>query len=72
MKPGFPHSYNSSTTVLLRIAAIITGVVTIFILRANIEAVEKDFPFYPGENLTFLLKWTVVPVSIYVIKFEIE
>jgi hypothetical protein len=63
MKSVFPDSYNSSTTVLLRITFIIAAMVTIFILSTNIEAVEKDFPFYPGEKLTFQLKWTVVPAG---------
>jgi hypothetical protein len=63
MKTVFPDSYNSNTKVLLRITFIITAILTIFILNENIEAVEKDFPFYPGEKLTFQLKWTVVPAG---------
>ncbi len=63
MKTVFPYSYNSNTKVLLRVTFIITAILTIFILNENIEAVEKDFPFYPGEKLTFQLKWTVVPAG---------
>jgi hypothetical protein len=28
-----------------------------------VKAGEKDFPFYPGEKLTFLLKWTIIPAG---------
>ena len=63
MKAVFPDSYNSRTTVLLRITFIISAIVTIFILSTNIEAVEKSFPFYPGEKLIFQLKWSVVPAG---------
>jgi len=60
MKIVFPDTYKSNTTVLLRITLIVTAIVTIFILSGNTEAAEKDFPFYPGEKLTFQLKWTFV------------
>ena len=63
MKSVFPDSYNSSTTVLLRITFIISAIVTIFIFSTNTKAVEKSFPFYPGEKLIFQLKWTVVPAG---------
>jgi hypothetical protein len=63
MKTVFPDSDNSNTKVLLHITFIITAILTIFILNENIQAAEKDFPFYPGEKLTFQLKWTVVPAG---------
>ena len=63
MKTVFPDSDNSNTKVLLCITFIITAILTIFILNENIQAAEKDFPFYPGEKLTFQLKWTVVPAG---------
>lgn len=63
MKTVSPNTDNSSTTVLLRITFIISTIVTMFIFSENIEAVEKDFPFYPGEKLTFQLKWTLVPAG---------
>jgi len=63
MKAVFPDGYNSSTTVLLRITFIISAIVTIFIFSTNIQAVEKSFPFYPGEKLIFQLKWTLVPAG---------
>jgi len=63
MKTVFPDTDNSNTKVLLCITFIITAILTIFILNENIQAAEKDFPFYPGEKLTFQLKWTVVPAG---------
>ena len=63
MKTVFPDSYSSITTVLPRITFIISAIATIFILSTNIEAVEKSFPFYPGEKLIFQLKWSVVPAG---------
>ncbi|MBW2248570.1 MAG: DUF3108 domain-containing protein, partial [Deltaproteobacteria bacterium] len=63
MKTVFPDTDNPNTKVLLCITFIITAILTIFILNENIQAAEKDFPFYPGEKLTFQLKWTVVPAG---------
>jgi len=63
MKTVFLNSDNSNAKVLLRITFIITAILTIFILNENIQAAEKDFSFYPGEKLTFQLKWTVVPAG---------
>ena len=63
MKTVFLDSHKSTTRVLLRITCIITVISTSFILTENIQAVEKKFPFYPGEKLTFQLKWTVVPAG---------
>ncbi len=63
MKTVFPDRDYSNTKVLLRLIFIITAILTIFILNENIQAAEKDFPFYPGEKLIFRLKWTVVPAG---------
>ncbi len=63
MKTVSPKTDNLSTTVLLRIPFIISTIVTIFIFSKNIEAAEKNFPFYPGEKLTFQLKWTLIPAG---------
>jgi hypothetical protein len=62
-KTVFPDSYTSNSTVLFCITFIITAILTFFILTENIQAVETNFPFYPGEKLTFQLKWTVVPAG---------
>jgi hypothetical protein len=37
--------------------------ITNFGLSSNINAGDKDFPFYPGEKLTFQLKWTIIPAG---------
>ena len=37
--------------------------VTLFGSGSNVNAGENDFPFYPGEKLTFLLKWTIIPAG---------
>ena len=63
MKTVFPDGDISNTKSLLRVTFIITAILTGFILNETIQAVEKDFPFYPGEKLTFQLKWTVVPAG---------
>ena len=39
------------------------AVITLFGSGSNVNAGEKDFPFYPGEKLTFLLKWTIIPAG---------
>jgi len=63
MKTVFIDSDTLNTKVFPRITFIITAILTIFILNENIRAAEKEFPFYPGEKLTFQLKWTVVPAG---------
>ncbi len=51
----------------MRIRLIITvfmiAAITNFGLSSNINAGDKDFPFYPGEKLTFQLKWTIIPAG---------
>jgi hypothetical protein len=63
MKTVFIDSDTLNTKVFPRITFIITAILTIFILNENIRAAEKEFPFYPGEKLTFQMKWTVVPAG---------
>jgi Protein of unknown function (DUF3108) len=55
----FPHIF---LKILKGITLIIT-VMTIFGLSSNVCGDEKDFPFYPGEKLTFLLKWEFIPAG---------
>jgi hypothetical protein len=40
-----------------------TIIITLFGLCANIKAEEMSFPFYPGEKLTYALKWTFIPAG---------
>ena len=37
--------------------------ITILGSSHDIIAGEKDFPFHPGEKLTFVLKWTIIPAG---------
>ena len=49
--------------VFLYIKIIIIAAITIFGSSHCIKAGEKDFPFQPGEKLTFVLKWTIIPAG---------
>ena len=44
-------------------ACIITGIITICGFSTSIKASEIDFPFYPGEKLTFQLRWSLIPAG---------
>jgi hypothetical protein len=48
---------------ILKGITLIIAVMTIFGLSSNVCGDEKDFPFYPGEKLTFVLKWTIIPAG---------
>jgi len=47
----------------LFITVFMIAAVTLFGSGSNVNAGENDFPFYPGEKLTFLLKWTIIPAG---------
>jgi len=47
----------------LFLAFVIVATVIIFSPNENISAFDKNFPFYPGEKLTFQLKWTIIPAG---------
>jgi len=63
MKAVSSDTYYGSKIVRLLITLITTTIVTIFGLSGNIKAVEKNFPFYPGEKLIFQLKWAIIPAG---------
>jgi hypothetical protein len=44
-------------------ACIVTGIITVCGLSTSIKAAEIDFPFYPGEKLTFQLRWSLIPAG---------
>jgi hypothetical protein len=48
---------------ILKGITLIIAVMTIFGLGSNVCGDEKDVPFYPGEKLTFVLKWTIIPAG---------
>ncbi len=54
---------NIRVKVRLFITFSIIAAITISGLSTSSKAGEKDFPFYPGEKLTFLLKWTIIPAG---------
>jgi hypothetical protein len=45
------------------ITIIIIAVTPILGPSLCVEAGEKDLPFYPGEKLTFQLRWTIIPAG---------
>lgn len=49
--------------VFLPITFIIIAGIAILGSSPCVNAGEKDFPFCPGEKLTFLLKWTIIPAG---------
>jgi len=49
--------------IFLYIKIIIIVAITILSSSNCLKAGEKDFPFYPGEKLTFVLKWTIIPAG---------
>lgn len=58
--------YSHFPNIFLKILKGLTLIIAaIAILGSSpcVNASEKDFPFYPGEKLTFLLKWTIIPAG---------
>lgn len=54
---------NIRVKVWLSVTFIIIAAIAILGSSPCVKAGEKDFPFYPGEKLTFLLKWTIIPAG---------
>jgi len=54
---------NKRVTLWQSVAFIIVAVIAILGSSFCVNAGEMDFPFYPGEKLTFLLKWTIIPAG---------
>ena len=63
MKESSSDIYGLRLDVQSFITLIVTTIVIIFGYNGSIKAVEKNFPFYPGEKLTFKLKWTIIPAG---------
>jgi hypothetical protein len=42
---------------------IVSAIITTLGSSVNIKANEIDFPFYPGEKLTFRLRWAFIPAG---------
>ncbi len=63
MKESSSDIYCLRLDVQSFITLILTAIIIIFCFTESVEAVEKNFPFYPGEKLTFQLKWTIIPAG---------
>jgi hypothetical protein len=63
MRRDSSRSNNASMNVRLLVTFVVIAAITMFSLSVNIEAGENDFPFNPGEKLTFQLKWTFIPAG---------
>jgi len=62
-KKVYSYILNIRVNVRLSITFIVILAIAILGLGTGSKAGEKDFPFYPGEKLTFLLKWTIIPAG---------
>ncbi len=63
MRRDSSRSYNAGLNVRLLATFVVITAATMVGLIGNIEAGENDLPFYPGEKLTFKLKWTFIPAG---------
>jgi hypothetical protein len=63
MRRDSSRSNNASLNVRLLVTFVVIAAIMMFSLSVNIEAGENDFPFNPGEKLTFQLKWTFIPAG---------
>jgi len=63
MKVSSSGSHYSRPAVQLVFTFIVIAFTMTFGLIENIKAVEKTFPFYPGEKLTFQVKWGFMPAG---------
>ena len=63
MKESSSDIYCLRLDVQSFITLILTAIIIIFCFTESVKAVEKNFPFYPGEKLTFQLKWTIIPAG---------
>jgi len=41
----------------------LVAIVISFFISVNTQAIEKRFPFYPGEKLTFQVRWAFIPTG---------
>jgi hypothetical protein len=57
------RNYFAGLNIRLWVTFVMITAITMFSLSVNIEAGENDFPFYPGEKLTFQLKWAFIPAG---------
>jgi len=53
----------SKSKVQLLVVILITAIMMTFGFPANSKTAAKDYPFSPGEKLTFQLKWSFIPAG---------
>ncbi|MBW2669522.1 MAG: DUF3108 domain-containing protein [Deltaproteobacteria bacterium] len=63
MRRDSSRSNNAGLNVRWLVTFVVITAITMFSLSVNIEAGENDFPFNPGEKLTFQLKWMFIPAG---------
>ena len=63
LKKVYTSILNIRVKLWLPIIYIVISVIAILGSGFCVKAGEKDFPFYPGEKLTFVLKWTIIPAG---------
>ena len=63
MRGNSLRRFNAILNVRLLVTFVMITAIMMLSVRVNIEAGENDFPFYPGEKLTFQLKWTFIPAG---------
>ncbi len=62
MAPSFDiHSVKLKVRLFLTFSVV--AIIIIFSPNENMNAFNKNFPFHPGEKLTFQLKWTIIPAG---------
>jgi hypothetical protein len=62
-KTVYLYIINIRANIFLSITFVIIVATAIWGSSFCVKADEKDFPFYPGEKLTYLLKWTIIPAG---------
>ena len=68
MKASSPDSHHGRLEVQLVFKFIVMAFMMILCFAENTKAVEKAFPFYPGEKLTFQVRWSFIPAGVVVIE----
>ncbi len=62
MAPSFDiHSVKLKVRLFLTFSVV--AIIIILSPNENMNAFNKNFPFHPGEKLTFQLKWTIIPAG---------
>jgi len=63
MKALFSDMCRINPAIRLSAACMMAAIIVLLVVCDNIKAQENNFPFIPGEKLTFALKWTFIPAG---------